>query len=406
MSVTQKRDLRTGVPVWQPRSPVRLGLTKDIASRSFDVVIVGTGISGALVADALLTAGPSVLAIDRRKPMSGSTVASTALLQSELDTPLGELQKKIGKSDASRIWWRSQQAVQALKDRIADLRLNCDYRERTSLYLPGNVLDAAGLREEANIRQQAGLRSEFIDKVELVRRTGISKPGAILARGNAEVDPVKLTAAIWRTFLKRGGVMASNLEVTDVDSSRSKVRLTLADGTRLVTKHAVFCTGYELLKGIKPKDFKIISTWVLATKQQPSKLWPDRSLMWEAADPYLYLRTTRDGRIIVGGEDKPFSDSERRDAMNEAKVKTLARKAARYFPAADFAPDFSWTGSFGESPNGVPAIGPVKHLPNCYAVLGFGGNGITFSMLAAQIVSRKIFRFEDPDAGLFALEAA
>jgi glycine/D-amino acid oxidase-like deaminating enzyme len=406
LSLTQKRDLRTGIPVWQPRSPIRFELTKDIANLKFDIIVVGTGISGALVADALLMGGMSVLAIDRRKPMSGSTVASTALLQSELDTPLGELQKKIGKGDATRIWWRSAQAVQALKDRIADLDLGCDYRERTSLYLPGNVLDADGLQHEAGIRQQAGLRSAYLGKGDLVKRTGISKPGAIVSMGNAEADPVKLTAALWSSFVMRGGKVASNLEVIDVESTRTQVRLTLADGRRLVSKRAVFCTGYELLNGIKPRDFKIISTWVLATKQQPSKIWSDRSLIWEAADPYLYLRTTLDGRIIVGGEDETFSDSETRDAMTPGKIKILARKAARYFPVADFTPAFSWSGSFGESPNGVPAIGPIKHLPNCYAVLGFGGNGITFSMLAAQLIARHVMGLEDPDAGLFALEAA
>ena len=36
--------------------------------------------------------------------------------------------------------------------------------------------------------------------------------------------------------------------------------------------------------------------------------------------------------------------------------------------------------------------------------LGFGGNGITFSAIAAQLVARAILGIEDPDAGLFALE--
>ncbi len=399
MSVTQKRDLRTGVPVWG--APPRLAIVDKPTDKKFDVIVVGTGISGALTADALLSAGLSVLAIDRDRPMSGSTAASTALLQGELDTPLRDLQKKIGKSDAARIWWRSAQAVQALKDRIADLGLRCDYRERTSLYLPGDVLDTAGLREEAAIRQSAGLRSTFIAKSELSARTGISKPGAILSMGNAEVDPAKLTASLWRSFLSRGGVMRSGLDVTGIDSTRSKVRLETADGRHLEAAHAVFCTGYELLKGIAPKGFKVISTWVLATVPQPSNVWRDRSLIWEAADPYLYLRTTLDARIIAGGEDESFSDADQRDALMVRKVKALARKAARYFPHADFTPDFTWSGSFGESPAGVPAIGPLKEFPRCLAVLGFGGNGITFSMLAAQIVARHILGLEDADAVLF-----
>ena len=111
--LTEKRGLRTGVPLWLAPGVPRLAPLQRGASPRPDVVVVGTGISGALVADALLNAGFSVLAVDRRKPMSGSTPASTALLQSELDTPLLELQKRLGKTDAARVWWRSAQAVQA-----------------------------------------------------------------------------------------------------------------------------------------------------------------------------------------------------------------------------------------------------------------------------------------------------
>ena len=36
-----------------------------------------------------------------------------------------------------------------------------------------------------------------------------------------------------------------------------------------------------------------------------------RPSIWEASDPYLYMRATADGRVICGGEDEEFSDEER-----------------------------------------------------------------------------------------------
>jgi glycine/D-amino acid oxidase-like deaminating enzyme len=214
---------------------------------------------------------------------------------------------------------------------------------------------------------------------------------------------LKLTGGLWRRFIERGGAMISGMEVTGLDQSRSHVRLELGDGGHVTAGRAVFCTGYEFLEGVKPKAFKVISTWVLATRPQPEKLWKDKSLIWEASDPYLYLRTTAGGRIIAGGEDEPFSEPAKRDEMTAKKVKAIAVKAAKLFPEADFTPDFAWSGSFGESPTGAPAIGPLKTMPRVYAVMGFGGNGITFSMLAAQLVSRHILGFKDPDAAHFAI---
>ena len=32
--------------------------------------------------------------------------------------------------------------------------------------------------------------------------------------------------------------------------------------------------------------------------------WPDNALVWEASDPYLYMRATLDGRVIIGGADE------------------------------------------------------------------------------------------------------
>ena len=401
--ITQKRDLRTGVPLWLASKPASLKIDRSATGIMSDVIVVGTGISGALVADALMQAGYSVLALDRREPMSGSTPASTALLQFEIDTPLIELSQKIGKSDAARAWWRSAEAVRALQERVKALQLQCGLAERSTIYLPGNTLGINQLKLEAAARQKLGLPSEFIGRQHLHALTGMDKPGAILSHGNAEADPVRLVAGLWRHFIGRGGRMAANVEITEVEQTRSRVRLKTKDGQSMTAKHAVFCTGYELMKFARPKGYKIISTWAMATRPQPDRIWPSKSLIWEAADPYLYMRTTGEGRVIVGGEDEPFSDDNLRDKLIPKKIAAIARKAKRIFPKLDFTADYAWTGSFGESPTGLPAIGPVPELPRCYAVLGFGGNGITFSMLAAQLVSRHMQGLKDPDAEIFKL---
>jgi glycine/D-amino acid oxidase-like deaminating enzyme len=400
---SHKRDLRTGLPLWLARKPAPLTIDKTVAGIHADVVVVGTGISGALVTDALTQAGYSVLALDRREPMSGSTPASTTLLSFELDTPLIELSRKIGKSDAARAWWRSAQAVRALQERIDDLDIRCGFAERSTIYLPGNILGISQLKLEAATRKKLGLRSAFIDRQDLQQLSGIDKPGAILSYGNGEANPVQLVAGLWRHFLKLGGRMVANVEVTKVEQTRSRVRLETKGGQIIFAKYAVFCTGFELMKFARPKGYKVISTWALATRPQPERTWPSRSLIWEAADPYLYLRTTGDGRVIVGGEDEQFSDDAQRDKIIPKKIAAIARKAKRIFPNIDFKPDYAWTGSFGESLTGLPAIGPIPELPRCYAVLGFGGNGITFSMLAAQLISRHMQGINDPDAEVFKL---
>ena len=405
-SATKPRNLRTGIPLWLPRG-ARDGLGEAPDGRlSADVAIIGGGISGALLTDAALTAGHSVVVLDRRGFALGSTAASTALLQFELDLPLTHLLRRIGRERAARAWWRSAAAVDALRGRIADLGLRCAFRERDVAYLPGNILDDAGLRQEAGERARIGLRSRYIPRQELRALTGIDRPGAIWSAGAAEVDPVKLTRGLWRTALTRGARLVAPAAVTGIDTSDRGVSLTLEGGATVRARHLALATGYELAPMLRPSGYRVISTWAMATRPQKRRLWPSRCLVWEAADPYLYLRTTVDHRILIGGEDAEFADEATRDRLIPRKIATLRRKLAALLPGVDTEPDFAWTGCFGASATSLPAIGPVPGLGRCFAVLGFGGNGITFSVIAAQMFQRWLLGFEDPDRDVFGLTAA
>ena len=82
--------------------------------------------------------------------------------------------------------------------------------------------------------------------------------------------------------------------------------------------------------------------------------------------------------------------------MLESKLQTLV-------PAADATADAAWTGFFSETTDGLPLIGAVPGRPRCFAAFGYGGNGITFSAIAAQLIQRAILGLDDPDAELFAL---
>lgn len=402
-AVTTPRDLRTGQPVWLVRGTPRLPFSPLAESIKVDVAVVGAGVSGALAADALLQAGKSVAVLDRRGPVRGSTAASTALLQFELDQPLTHLARKVGRERAVRAYWRSAGAVAQLRGRIADLGLRCRFKERQTVYLPGNVLSTKELREEAIARAGIGLRSRFINRDELRALTLVERPGAILSGGAAEADPVAMVAGLWRAATARGCVIHAPTEVVSVACGHSKVVLGTDEGHEVEAAHAVFATGYELFDLIAAKGYKVISTWAMATAPQPDRLWPSRCLIWEAADPYLYLRTTADGRIIVGGEDEPFADDERRDALIPKKVAAIGRKLGRLLPQVDTRPALAWAGCFGESATGMPAIGAIPGAESCFAVMGYGGNGITFSAIAAQLIQRAILGIPDPDAELFAL---
>lgn len=400
MSVTVKRDLRTGRPVWLDRRLPNIPSNELKKSVSCDVLVVGAGISGAIIAESLSDAGLKVVVVDRRGAVQGSTAASTALLQYEIDTPLSVLSERIGRERAERLWRRSRLAVDALRERTRALGIEAEQATRDSLYLSGNVLDAVGLEAEAEARRRAGFEVSFLKPAAVLEDYGIKGRSAIVGRDNYMADPRLLAAGYLNAAIAKGARLYSPVEVTDVSASKSGVTVKTRDGPDIKCASLVFATGYEMLKGIPKKGNNIISTWVIATKPQPRKIWPTGCIIWEAADPYLYIRTTPEGHVICGGEDAEISDADERDALNEAKTKRLVEKLGKLLPMIDPTADYSWSGSFGDSTTGTPTIGPVPRMPNCYAAMGYGGNGITFSMMAGQMLRGIITGVGDPDSDL------
>ncbi|WP_447761738.1 NAD(P)/FAD-dependent oxidoreductase [Sphingopyxis panaciterrae] len=399
-SATHHRDLRTGQSIWSARRRPAVEekpLTRDVAC---DIVVVGAGISGALIAEQLSDAGFDVLIVDRRGPTDGSTAASTAMLQYEIDTPLHQMAERIGRDKAERVWRRSRQSVDALRERTERLGLDVDGATRGSIYLDGNVLDATGLAREAEARRRAGFEIELLKPAQVEDRYGIKGRHAIIGYGNYSADPRRLAAGYLNVAISRGARLYAPVDICDVASSEAGVTLRSKDGPAIRAKHLVVATGYEMMKGIPRKGNRIISSWSIATRPQPRAIWPTAAMIWEAADPYLYIRTTPRGEIICGGEDEEISDAALRDAKLPEKTATLSRKLAALLPGVDATPTHSWAGSFGDSPVGTPTIGRIPGMPNCYAAMGYGGNGITFSMMAAQMLRGLICGYGDPDADL------
>ncbi len=399
-SATHHRDLRSGRSIWSARRRPALAtqtLTRDIAC---DAVVVGAGVSGALIAETLSEAGLAVAIVDRRGPAEGSTAASTAMLQYELDTPLSLMADRIGRERAERIWRRSRQSVDALRERTGRLGLDVDGATRGSIYLDGNVLDAAGLAREADARRRAGFEVELLGPAAVRERYGIAGRHALIGFGNYSADPRRLAIGYLKVALARGARLYAGVDIARIDPGEDGVVLHTAGGPAIRARHAVMATGYEMMKGIPRKGNRIISSWSIATRPQPRAIWPTAAMIWEAADPYLYIRTTPRGEVICGGEDEAIADADERDAKLPDKAKALSRKLAALLPGLDATPACAWAGSFGDSPVGTPTIGRIPRMPGCYAAMGYGGNGITFSMMAAQMLRAMIVGYGDPDADL------
>lgn len=399
IALSEKRDLRTGEVPWRD-ADWAVPPTCKLPRETVDIAIIGTGIMGAILAERLSTDGEQIALLDRRAPGCGSTAASTAQLMWAMDVPMLTLAQKTGEAEAARRWTRVFEAVRGLSDRIDALGLSALKQECPTLYLAGTLLDADGLVEEAEMHRRHGLPSQWLEAGETAERFGIASRAAILSGGGFTVDPVRLAHALIERAVSRGATLGWPVDVAALHPDTDCVLIETTEGECFRARDVILATGYERPALFLPPAFSLLSTFAIATPPGVAPLWKGDAMIWEASDPYLYVRTDKAGRIIAGGEDIDQADATTRDVVISEKAGTLAAKLEAML-GAPIVIDRQWAATFGASPDGLPAIGPSSLMPHVWIAAGYGGNGIAFASLAAEILERALAGVADPHLDAF-----
>ena len=85
-------------------------------------------------------------------------------------------------------------------------------------------------------------------------------------------------------------------------------------------------------------------------------------MLWDTDRPYHYARWTSDGRLLLGGGDRPLLLSANARAPSATASTTFAPTFSAYPSLADVAIDYSWEGLFAVTPDGLPYVGSPSTL--------------------------------------------
>ena len=403
-------DLRSGCPLWPIRDGLPAAYPALDADAACEIAVIGGGITGALAADALSGAGVDTLLLDRRDIGWGSTSATTALIQYELDTPLHRLAAAIGEMRAVECIAAARGALTSLDALARSLGSGSGYARRPSLYLASRASHARGLEREHEIRNRHGFPVELWNRRRIASCLPFDREAALFTEDAAELDPYRFTHALIARSAVRGARIHDRTDVvrTDLEAGTRpsrRIRLVTDAGHAVTARGVVFATGYETQARLRQPTVSLHSTYAVASEPVPDlSAWHRRCLIWETARPYLYLRTTDDDRVIVGGEDDPFLDPDRRDAALPGKAARLARRFGRLFPGMAFEPAFSWAGTFAETEDHLPFIGRHPDYPNAWFAAAYGGNGVSFGVLAAEMIRDAVCGKRHPAEALFGFD--
>jgi glycine/D-amino acid oxidase-like deaminating enzyme len=371
---------------------------------SCDVLIVGAGITGALLADSLAAAGVAVTVLDRRPEAAGSTAACTGIVTYEADVEFGRLIDQVGEERAARSYRacvRGVELVAALAGTFPDA---CGFAWTPSVYLGTKRRDRARLESEVRLREAHGLEAAFLDPDAVQAVYGWRSTGAVVTTRSAVIDPVRFARQLLDRAKQAGAAVCTGITVLDWTATASGASVSTSAGT-LEAGHVIFATGYETPPAFRDDLVSLHSSFAIATPPLPSGARNLEQVVWTTDRPYLYARPAEGNRTVIGGRDLAFQNAHLRDGLLPRRARSLERALDAFLP--DTAPaqaEFEWAGTFGVTSDGLPYIGARSDAPRALFALGYGGNGIVFSAIAAEVLRDVVVGMGHEYLDLFAFD--
>jgi len=379
------------ISLWQGEIPVYKPQNDPDLQAIYDVAIIGGGITGISTALHLQTAGKKCIVIEANNLCFGTTGGTTAHLNTLLDTPYTRIIKNFGKEDAQLVARATREAIDFIKTNIEQNKIDCEF-EDASAYLFSQTKDQTEeLDEIYEACQEVGLDVTYSLAVPV--NVGFEK--AIEVRGQAKFHPVKYVYALARAFEKAGGVILQHTRLNRVEDTEG-ITLQTDNGNFRAT-NLVYAT--HIPTGINLVHLRCAPWRSYATAFTLKNGAYPQDLAYDMYDPYHYIRSQKvNGKeyVIAGGEDHRTGESENAEA-SFLRLESYVRK---HFDVKEFL--FRWSSQYFESADGLPYIGHLPgHPGNIFVATGYGGNGMTYSSVAAQLLKKMICEEESKYTNLF-----
>lgn len=366
-------------PYWwedMPAAPEDNGVLPDTC----DLVIIGSGYTGASAALAAATRGMSVLVLDSDSIGFGCSTRNGGQISTGIKPSLAKLTRKFGAERAQIIRRTGHVAIDHLNAVVEEHQIDCDW-SLTGNYCAAHTPAAyEALAEEAEeLRRDGEGDCEMVPRAEQHRYLGSDRyHGGMLTPFFGAVHPARLHAGLVARAHAAGARFVANCAVSAAERDVASVRVTAARGT-IQAKNALIATN-----GYTPKAFgwfrrrivPIVSN-VLATDpidpEQMDRLMPTRRTLFDSRNVMVYFRPSPDRtRLIFGGRAGLWELDPHRAAPR------LYELMLSVFPdLAGIRISHCWGGTVAYSFDELPHIGERNGI---YYSMGYCGQGVALSV--------------------------
>jgi len=344
---------------------------------TFDVVVVGGGITGVSTAAALQKAGKKCLLLEAANIAFGTSGGTTAHLNDFFDTTFAQAVDDFGLENAKLFAAAGKDAMAVIKNNIDYYGIRCDFEEKKATLFAVDDKQAAELDKVVNGAAKVGYEMKYIKRIDFP----IPFKKAVEISGQAQFHPVKYIKSLVQEYSNLGGIIFEGCICREHNEKDGSVIVETSKGT-FTAQQLVYAT--HIPPGINKLHFTNAPyrSYVLACTLNDEN-YPD-VLGYDLQDPYHYYRThTVNGKklLIAGGEDHKTGHA---DDTGEC-FSNLENYVRSHYNVDKVM--YSWSSQYYEPVDGFPYIGVLPGSSgNVFVATGFRGNGMMFGSLSSKII--------------------
>jgi glycine/D-amino acid oxidase-like deaminating enzyme/nitrite reductase/ring-hydroxylating ferredoxin subunit len=313
-------------------------------------------------------------------------------LNTLLDTPYTTISKNFGAENARLVATAAKEAIDLIRANIITYGIDCGFDEADAYLFAQDEKQEKELEDILQATKEAGVVAEYSNDIPV----NIPFSKAIRVKGQAKFNPIPYVYGLATTFEKAGGTIIQDCRVTDVDDNEIvKVSTTIGE---FKTKDLIYAT--HIPPGINLLHLRCVPyrSYAMAVTVIDKQHYP-RDLAYDMHDPYHYYRTqvvNGQNYLIIGGKDHKTGHEENA----ERQFLELESHIREHFDIKSI--DYKWSSQYYEPADGLPYIGHIPgHPQNIFVATGFGGNGMTYSSVAALTLKEILLNEQNKYADLF-----
>jgi len=240
-----------------------------------------------------------------------------------------------------------------------------------------------------------GLPARLLGRDEL-RREVVDSPrfvGGLATPEGGILDPAKLARGMLRVAESAGVEVHEATRVLRLEPG-PRLRVRSERGSVEAERAVLAVNGYAPAMGVFRSRLLPLCNYMVATEPLgPERLaalgWRGRHGLSDARVNFMYLRLTADGRIACGGETAPYFYGSRPSSGPYAPAleRLRASLVETFPPLAGVRFTHAWGGTMGFTRDFTPRIGWLGNDRRVLYALGFCGEGVVMSQLAARVVA-------------------